>query len=200
MRSVLFAPARWIGPRLFAVCVLMTGISCKPAKLPGQSLGVYAITGSLTTNECGNQAVPAINPLVFEVELRYDGQQAYWHREGLPMVSGAISAAGAFTFQTQNTWTAIAADAVSGYAGCFIAQQDTIHGTVSLDSYNQADASDQNSPTANTSWSGQQVIQMSPVSGSDCQPAMLHAGGSFHELPCSIHYDLLGTRLANAGG
>lgn len=186
--------------RIVAAIILFASIGCKPATLPGRSLGAYAVVGTLKTNECGTQAVPAYDPLVFEVELRYDGQQAYWHREGLPAVAGAITADGAFTFSIETTWTAIPADQNAGYAGCFIAQQDTILGKISLDADEQSDASNDDAGALNESWSGTEDVQMTPTPGSDCQAALLPLGGSFHQLPCGVHYDLLGTRLAKAGG
>lgn len=186
--------------RITAGVVLLSSIGCTPAKLPGRSLGVYGVVGTLKSNECGNQAVPAANPLVFQVELRYDGQQAYWHREGLPAVAGAVTADGKFTFSIQTTWTAIPADPNFGYVGCFIAQQDTILGKVSLDDEEQSDAANDDAGVLNESWSGTEDIQMSPTAGSDCQAALLPLGGSFNQLPCGVHYDLLGTRLGKAGG
>ncbi len=180
------------------------GLGCQPKKLPGEPIGIYHVVGTLVDNECGSQAVPAENPLVFRVELRADGEKAYWHRADLPVVSGIlIPSTGRFLFSAQSVWTAIAADPNLDYPGCTLNQQDTIEGTLEASDESSEDVQDDAGSDAGLDtdeWTGTERIEMTPAAGSNCLPALITAGGGFQSLPCSINYDLLGTLLPESGG
>ncbi|MCB9667315.1 MAG: hypothetical protein H6715_04235 [Myxococcales bacterium] len=168
---------------------------CKPVSVPGEPVGHFSIVGTLRENTCGQQAVPAKNPLLFEVELRRKDSQAFWIQRGQPAVSGSISPAGHFTFSATSSWVAIAADQSIGYVGCAISQGDTIEGTLLSEQEQDSDAG-----FSAESWTGTEHLEMTPVMGSNCAPALGSEGGAFSTLPCSVRYDLLGTLLAGTGG
>ena len=74
---------------------------------PGELVGAYHIEGALLENSCGSAAVPAADPLRFDVEIRDDDGTGLWVRVPPPR-SGRFDDDGEFRFEVQSTYAASA--------------------------------------------------------------------------------------------
>jgi hypothetical protein len=77
--------------------------ACAMPEPPGELVGAYRIEGTLLENTCGSTAVPAADPLRFDVELRSDGDTGLWVRVPPPR-SGRLDDDGAFRFELQSSF------------------------------------------------------------------------------------------------
>jgi hypothetical protein len=154
-------------------------MACNGNALPGTSLGTYSVTGDSTTNTCGPGAM-APNPWTFDVQMSEDGSTLYWSwLDGSPFLSAPIDATSSATLtmsQQQNV------DGTSQSAGpCNLERDDTIDVTLATGSP---------PPT----FTGSISYTFSPVAGSDCGDQLSVTGGPYDTLPCTIAYDVTGTR------
>lgn len=191
-------------------------------KPPGELVGVYAIEGALTKNECGTEALPAADPLSFDVELRKQDGTGYWLQGMPPAWPGLLSEDGAFSFELEQSYAvdpkarrapdpfsamdpeALADpsayddfdDAAQGQP-CLLRIVESLEGTVLRDLSTRGHAS-KSGPAPDESSSpdlvGDNAIAISAASG-DCGLVMREEGGPFEALPCAAHYDLVGTML-----
>src|SRR6476646_5957698 len=76
-----------------------------PSELPGEHVGAYSVSGELTENSCGSAAIPAVDPLQFEVELRDDQGTGLWLRGAPPARQGKLEGDGAFRFRLESTYS-----------------------------------------------------------------------------------------------
>jgi hypothetical protein len=193
-------------------------------KPPGELVGVYSIEGALTQNECGDDALPAANPLLFDVELREEDGTGYWLQGMPPAWPGTLTEDGVFRFELEQLYpvdpnarvqpdpfSAMDPEALadpSYYenldqqrqgAPCELHIVESVGGTVlrtratdeAGDGADEADDEAMMTPDL----IGDNAIDVSAVPGGDCGLVMRDQGGPFDALPCTAHYDLVGTMV-----
>jgi hypothetical protein len=218
MRPIRVSSARaWLG---VAMC---TATGCAMPKPPGELVGVYSIEGALTQNECGEDALPAANPLIFDVELRQDDGTGYWLQGMPPAWPGILTEDGEFSFELEQLYpvdpnarvqsdpfSAMDPEALadpSYYENldrqtqaepCQLRIVESVEGTV-LRTRASDDAGDgpddDDDAISSPDLVGDNAIDISAVPGGDCGLVMRDEGGPFDALPCTAHYDLIGTML-----
>jgi hypothetical protein len=201
-------------PRLPFVAVLaLFAAGCVPAKpdAAGDMVGVYAINGTLVQNTCG-QALPAVDPLKFEVEIRQSDRVGYWQSEKQPQRSGELEEDGSFLFTGEQTslvssmrtprndlepgdFVSLTPDFDLKTTNCAMRVKETIEGTLArrvvLDEGGEPQIDDAN-PGAKHDLIGDNTIEVSATPESDCSASLAAYGGPFSNLPCMAHYVLSG--------
>lgn len=196
-------------PPWIATCAL---VACG-GELPGDLVGDYAVTGTLVDHTCGEQALPAADPMRFDVELREDNGQGFWIVQP-PAHTGTLSPDGAFHFESESTQLLsadrvgvsepdpereadpeLAADperfeAMTARAQCTLRIHETIRGTV-----HRPDA-DAGTNDVEADLTGENEIQVRAAADTDCDFALEAQGGIWEQLPCRVSYDLAGVLLA----
>jgi hypothetical protein len=184
---------------------------------PGELLGVYSITGELSENSCGNSALPAPDPLQFDVEIRrISDSEALWIQAGPPGNTGSLDQEGEFEFQSQGTFGVNAPDQTASTellemdplslanldtfeafeAGateggtCVLSLSELARGRLMRDSLDADDAGSMR-PEDKPDLLGENVIEIRTAEG-DCSPVLAAQGGPFDSLPCRAHYELSG--------
>jgi hypothetical protein len=79
-------------------------VACMPNEIPGEPVGTYRVTGSLEQNSCGSGAVPAADPLQFEVQILDDRGVGVWALSDKPFVYGTLTDEGDFSFKTETSY------------------------------------------------------------------------------------------------
>ena len=189
-------------------------------KPPGELVGVYAIEGALTKNECGNDALPAADPLSFDVELRKKDGTGYWLQGMPPAWPGLLSEDGAFSFELEQSYAVdpkarVMPDPFSSMdpekladptiyekldnamngRPCSLRIVESLDGSVLRDLTARGHASKSGPAPEESSGAdlvGDNAITISAADG-DCGLVMRDQGGPFDALPCTAHYDLVGT-------
>jgi hypothetical protein len=78
-----------------------------PKEAPGTLIGAYHIEGALTENSCGSDALPAADPLTFDVQIRKDKQGGgLWLRGMPPARPGRLGEDGSFSFEAESAFDA----------------------------------------------------------------------------------------------
>ena len=200
--------------------VLLTLCGCAMPKPPGELVGSYSVQGALTKNECGRDALPAADPLLFDVEIRHEDQAGYWLQGMPPAFPGHYGDDGAFAFELESTYdvdakmgepldalSAMDSEALANPATydalqapaaqpCILRVVERIAGQVLASAGGNADAG------AGDAVVGAEMprdlvadndISISAMSGGDCARVLHANGGPFAALPCGAHYDLVGT-------
>jgi hypothetical protein len=212
---------RVILPLTFGCALAGTAACAMPSELPGERVGSYAIEGALTENSCGSQALPAADPLKFNVELRQDDQgQGVWMRGMPPGHPGKLEADGHFRFVSEsifdvrtmppekvesliyedierlsdpNTYDNL--DQPPGKP-CRLAISERIEGRAlrvnRSDAGGPAYTSDAGVERDSPDLIAENEVEIRPASG-DCAVVLSQQGGPFLTLPCRVHYDLEGT-------
>jgi hypothetical protein len=167
-------------------CLALSG--CRPARLPGESLGEFVIAGALSSSTCAS-GYPAPPTLAFRVELRREpgSSYGYWKLPDTALVSGTLGADGAFRFEQRTLYPVLAPDPETDNPGCALERTEVVQGEVS------SDASD---AAIDAPLLGTTNITLSPQAGTFCAPLLAVYGGPFPELPCAIEYELEGQRPA----
>jgi len=165
------------------------------------------MVGSLEQNSCGDTALPAVNPLLFRIELRSDGTgQAFWRRPETSVVSGT-HIDGTYRFRFVTGLPVYPADEVTGTLGCALLQEEVIELVPQIledtDAAVDAEAGDagvdagtgsaDGGAIAIDSLSGSDTIRLTVAPGYDCTPLLGSAGGPFLALPCEVDYSLSGS-------
>lgn len=190
----------------------LAGTACE-AKPPGDLVGNYAITASLTDNSCGDAALPVADVLEYRVQVRRDGRTAYWMLSTPPGSQGTYSG-GDVNVERQERFM-IREDAqpidpelaeldpiaLYGYdpfdpdadpeeqdSFCTLIVRESIDATVLLEDGDGADEDE-------LALEGTNTIAMSATSDSDCRRLLKPSGGQFDDLPCEAEYELQGTLL-----
>ena len=199
---------------LVGVFALFAAASCKPSEpdSTGDLVGVYAINGALVTNTCGQMALPAVNPLKFEVEIRQDDRVGYWQTDKQPQRSGELDDDGTFVFIGEQTslvssmrtarndlepgeFVSLAPDFDLKTTNCAMRVKETIEGNVVrrviLVDGGEPQIDDSN-PASKHDLTGDNTIEVSPTPDSDCSKSLAAYGGPFSNLPCMAHYVLSG--------
>jgi hypothetical protein len=205
----------------------LTGLACCAAacaqpELPGELVGAYHVQGALTENSCGSSALPAVEQLSFDVELRKDDAgRGIWLRGMPPARYGKLDADGAFQFDLENTYPV---DLSQGQGApdrlldpdlegdelldperydrldresmqtCALIVSERISGMLLRDTSEETDTPQDGGDNADGGdLLGENSITIRAASGSHCEPVLSTFGGPFEDLPCSAHYDLTGT-------
>ncbi len=199
---------------LLGVFALLAASGCQPSASDsaGDLVGVYAIKGALVTNTCGQQALPAVNPLKFEVEIRQDDRVGYWQTDKQPQRAGELDEDGAFLFVGEQTslvssmrtarndlepgeFVSLTPDFDLKTTNCAMRVKETIEGSVVrrvvfVDG-GEPQIDDAN-PASKYDLTGDNTIEVSATSDSDCSKSLAAYGGTFMNLPCMAHYVLSG--------
>lgn len=206
--------------RVCSLCVLCLWLAgCEVPERPGELVGRYDVMGALMRNECGSTALPANDPLSFEVEIRDDQGTGIWYLAEPPSISGSLDAEGAFHFQNNQQTEVVAPgtrtvvdpedpndflrpepDIHVNVAGCQMGILETIDGALRRDARGDGGI---DAPSVDDSGDGEvladlsatNTIEVSIVAGSDCKASLAANGGPFLQLPCIAEYQLTGTLL-----
>ena len=207
---------------LSGVALAAAASGCKNAIEDADLVGVYSIKGVLTENSCGQTALPAPNPLEYRVEIREKDGVGYWVPTKQSQNLGSLSAEGQFRFAlTQTQIYGMAAPPIDQPADFFPASNGrndpdltqnqtqaqcvlTVRQTVtgSLRRRNAADGGgivELVSDEDGSDLSADNVIDVMPSSGSNCNDALAAFGGAYLALPCGARYVMHGTLAGTAG-
>jgi hypothetical protein len=197
---------RWT---LIGLPLLVLGCWGQGEEPPGQPIGTFNAVGFMVEQSCG-AAIPAPDPLDLDFELRSEfNGRAYWRRLGGSMFAG-VERDGEYTFQVSQSWMVIEPDRFRGFVGCSVTQRDIftfLVETVEVDIETDggvADGGVEDGGVADggaedagpapilLTLTGSQTTEITPLTGSDCTPAVAALGGPFLSLPCRVEYVISG--------
>lgn len=162
----------WIA-LLAALCGGCLEFGDKDAKVPGDELGMYQVTGRLTVDTCKADVLGVKDPWRFQVRLSRFDRDLYW-LNGREAIVGDIAADGvSFEFQTR---VDVDLEPAQGpMPGCIIERRDVASGKLSADG-----------PDVE-GFEGDLSFTYSPKAKTDCS---FYVGyeGTFATLPCTIGY------------
>lgn len=193
---------------------LLAAVGCQPPapNAVGELVGVYAINGALIENSCGHMALPAVDPLKFEVEIRQNDQVGYWQVEKKPQQAGELEDDNSFRFSGENTslvssmrgarndlepgdFISLTPDFDLKTTTCAMNIKETIEGTLAR-RFVTVDGGEPEVENAGAKpkhdLSGDNTITVSATPESDCSASLAAFGGPFSNLPCVAHYKLSG--------
>jgi hypothetical protein len=151
------------------------------AKVPGEPIGRFAITGKLERDECEAAVLGIVDPWTFELRLSRFARDLYW-LNGREAISGALSGdERSFTFDTRIDVELEPARSVRR-PGCTLTRRDVAEGALSPNA----------GAATRVSASLQFVYDI--ADGSDCSNIVGVSGG-FSRLPCRVEFELSGPRL-----
>jgi hypothetical protein len=166
------------------------GCSGKDPYRPGESIGVFHVTGKLLGTSCG--ATP--DPWEFDVRLRHDSTTLYWVQGDAP-ISALLDEAAKAQLTTSTTLTARAATAND--PGCTMGRTDTVElvlapmtAPVTVSAVTQV--------TSATSFTGSLAYHFAVSDGSLCDDQLSDNGGQYAALPCDVQYQLTAARTGAA--
>ncbi|NOQ85178.1 MAG: hypothetical protein GQ551_14315 [Myxococcales bacterium] len=197
---------RWT---LIGLPLLVLGCWGQGEEPPGQPIGTFNAVGFMVEQSCG-AAIPAPDPLDLDFELRSEfNGRAYWRRLGGSMFAG-VERDGEYTFQVSQSWMVIEPDRFRGFVGCSVTQRDIFtflveavevdietdggvaDGGVEDGGVADGGAEDAGPAPILLTLTGSQTTEITPLTGSDCTPAVAALGGPFLSLPCRVEYVLSG--------
>jgi hypothetical protein len=207
---------RWT---LIGLPLLVLGCWGQGEEPPGQPIGTFNAVGFMVEQSCG-AAIPAPDPLDLDFELRSEfNGRAYWRRLGGSMFAG-VEKDGEYKFQVSQSWMVIEPDRFRGFVGCSVTQRDIFtflvetvevdiepDGGVADGGLQDGGVADGGAEDAGTdeaaepdagpapillTLTGAQTTEITPLTGSDCTPAVAALGGPFLSLPCRVEYVLTG--------
>jgi hypothetical protein len=207
-------PRRGLARAQVAVALLALAWGCNGGGTPsGTLVGTYAVQGVLVENSCGQSGLPAAATLKFSVEIREDGGVGYWVQGKQGKNSGSLNAQGEFRFSVADTqvlstmqpvqqpsdFTTLQPDFdLQPKRTCAVTTRQTLSG--SLRRRQAADggavvalAASDAAVSSDTDLSAEQLIEVTPTVGSDCNTALAALGGNYLALPCDARYLLTGT-------
>ena len=158
------------------VVACVVGCLGKDPTNPGEKIGTFHVTGTLTSTTCGD----APNPWSFDMRLNHDGETLYWLQGQLP-ISGTVDNA-AHTTMTTSFSTDLG-------NGCSIKRSDALVMTLKTDAAKPAI-----DPSELHDFDAALEYVFTPDEGSNCQSQLTQAGGSWAALPCAVRYSLSGTK------
>jgi hypothetical protein len=195
-----------------------------PGELPGELVGAYRINGALMENSCGSAALPAADPLRFDVEIRSQDQSGLWLVSSPPGHPGSLAANGEFSFTRESTYDVggqvrqptelliemdierLADPAVAQELGedrtrpCRLNVRERISGRLLRDSIADADGGARERSVVDDDELDADLIAENEiavrVASGDCSASLDENGGPFERLPCQVRYDLEGELIA----
>jgi hypothetical protein len=186
---------------------------------PGELLGSYHVEGELMVNECGSEALPAADPLSFDVQIRRDARMGYWLQGMPPARPGSIGDDGSFSFALEQVYDVPTSEQAGSdnavlssdpeklmdpsyyekidmqrSTACRLTVSETVEGSMLR---TLLDDMVHGSMTAGADEDspdlvGVNEITMRPDSRASCARVLKDNGGPFEQLPCTAHYDLTG--------
>lgn len=156
---------------------------------PGESIGVFRVSGKLVSTTCGKTP----DPWEFDVKLRHEASTLFWVQGDAP-VSGVLDASARATMKTTSVQQVRPADAKSQTAACAMSRADI----VDLKLAPVANVSNAAEVKGATSFAGSLTYRFAPTEGSACDDQLSEAGGDFATLPCDVRYELTGKRTGDA--
>ena len=173
--------------RTCAVLVALSSSAClnfgevDDAKVPGDLLGTYAVSGSLSESNCGRGALGSSDTWDFEVKLSRFHEDIYWIN-GREVISGGIAPDGVtFSFSTRVEGEVVPEG--QGFAACVLSRSDSARGKLSSKTIDVE------------SFDATLTFAFSAGQESDCSTWVGTPEGT-ETLPCSMSYELTGTRTA----
>jgi hypothetical protein len=208
---------------ILSLCLALGGLGgcAMPTELPGQHVGAYSVSGELTENSCGSAAVPAVDPLQFNVEVRENQGTGLWLQGTPPGKPGKLEDDGAFRFRLESRYNVpgMAPDPVEmliytdiekladpdtydnldrkSDEPCQLLVSETVEGRL-LNDDRQAGATGtgaKSSASGTPDLIGENEIAIRGAAG-DCSLVLADQGGPFDDLPCRVHYELEGALVA----
>lgn len=183
----------------------MVSLGCQPRELPGESVGIYRVVGTLEENSCGSTGLQAVDPLLFNVEIRDDDGIGVWAIGQKPFILGTIKSNGDFLFRLEDRFTVrppqpepdpepnpesfFDPETYREPAECYLSQVEVIRGTVA--SEGRASSLD-GGADAIVDLFGSDTIDVQPILNADCSDVLASVGGPFETLPCRTVYTLEG--------
>jgi len=151
------------------------------AKVPGEPLGTYRVTGRLEDDGCRAPVLGVTDPWHFEIKLSRFAQDLYW-LNGREAIVGEIAADDvSFRFETQ---VDIELSEMHGRVpGCTIERTDRAAGKLGSGGTDVA------------TFEGGLSFVYSQEEHSDCSAAVEGPESGFAVLPCTIAYGLRGVRI-----
>ena len=204
--------------------LLLLSLGCWPQgddELPGEVVGQFVAVGLMVEQSCG-AAIPAPDPLDLSFELRLEENGRAFYRQPSGATFAGTGSDGVYTFQVSQSWMAVEPDQFRGYSGCTVTQRDIFTFVVeepeidaTTDAGDDMEATDGGVDTEATDGgvdteeidggividptlvklTGSQTTDVTPLSGSDCRPAVAAFGGPFLALPCRVEYVLTGNGI-----
>jgi hypothetical protein len=131
------------------------------------------VTGKSVTNTCG---LGAPDPWTFDVQLSREGSTLYWSwMDGSPLASGALSSSDQATITDTTTGNVDGTEASLG--PCTMQRGTSLAITLGDGSF-----------TATMDYS------FAVTTGADCDDQLASSGGQYEALPCTVTYDLTGSK------
>jgi len=208
---------------LLALLSLLLG--CWPQggdELPGELIGQFEVVGLMVEQSCG-VAIPAQDPLNLAFELRLEENGRAFYRQPSGATFAGTGSDGEYTFKVSNSWMVVQPDRFRGFIGCSVTQRDIftfiieepevdpetdagvdeeetdagldmeeVDGGIDMEETDGGEAAID--PTL-VKLTGSQSTDITPLTGSDCRPAVAALGGPFLALPCRVEYVLTGNGI-----
>ena len=169
---------------LLSVAALCAGCNfgkVEDAKIPGELLGTYDVSGTLNESSCGEGALGSTSSWDFDVKLSRFHEDIYWIN-GREVISGGIEPDGvSFSFATRVEGEIIPAG--RGRPGCTLSRADRADGRLSSETLDVE------------SFEATLTFAYSAVEGTECEE-WIGTPEAVSTLPCSMEYDLAGSRKA----
>jgi hypothetical protein len=194
-------------PFATACLVALALPGCQKQEPPGELVGVYVVSGKLTENTCGLTALPTLDPLAFQAEIRGENGIGYWQIAKQPAYTGELAATGEFRFVSEQSSLVAGGlrprqdleptdfivpdqDVDLDNSTCALVFKQVVSGELRR-SLQALDGGIVDGGVADD-LAGDHDIEVSPLAGSECTAQLAVAGGTFATLPCRAHYDLSG--------
>lgn len=194
--------------RWMLLCLVLLALGCWPQQgddeLPGEVVGEFEAVGVMVEQSCG-AAIPARDPLDLAFELRLEENGRAYYRQPTGTAFAGTGSNGEYTFQVSQSWTVIEPDQFRGYVGCSVTQRDIFTFVIEEPEVDlaadagvdmeEADGGAAAIDPTLVKLTGSQRTDITPLTGSDCGPAVVAQGGPFLALPCTVEYVLTGNGI-----
>lgn len=198
---------------------LLSSWACTKNEPPGELVGAYHVQGELLDNGCGKDALPAMDQLSFDVELRQDDAgRGIWVQKMPPAHFGKLDDQGRFRFEMENSYPLDLSKAAAAQDGqltydpeqlvdpeyydrldrqsmqtCALVVTERISGTILRDArQGLRESADAGAAMKDVDLDANNEIAIHAAAGSHCEAVLSTFGGPFTALPCAAHYDLTG--------
>jgi len=199
---------------LLLAALAASGLGCFPQgddDLPGEVVGEFEVVGLMVEQSCGG-AIAAQDPLDLAFELRLEENGRAFYRLPTGLSFAGTESDGRYTFQVSQSWMVLEPDPFRGFDGCSVTQRDVFTFQIeepaagsggrggeggSASRAGGGGSAGGRTPDDPTSvvLTGSQTTDITPLSGSDCRPAVAALGGPFLSLPCRVEYVLTGNGI-----
>jgi hypothetical protein len=175
MRGLVFA-----GLLFGSVAGCADAFGTSDAHHPGEPLGTFHVTATLTSSNCGSGALGSADSWVFDVRLSRGDGKLLWDN-GRELVGGPVSEAGAFSLESGTEMDMRSGGEAKGLKPCSVARRDLASGTLE-------GADDV------TGFQGTLSYAYAPTPSSSCADLTTGPTAILAQLPCAISYGMSATR------